>query len=279
MRHLFVLFIGLATLLAGLPPAAEAAPAQAAGCQYTLGFKTLHDMIPSVVGNCVTDEQHAANGDGLQQSTNGLLVWRKADNFTAFTDGFHTWVNGPQGLQERLNTQRFDWEKNAKVSSTEVITFTPPTTTSNTVSGNCFSTSIASTRSDAWRCMAGNVIYDPCFSIPNNTKQVVCVRNPLEPSNDVTMNLTQPLPAAQNVASQDQHPWFLQLADGTFCNFFTGATGGVNGERINYGCSDGWVIVGNPQTGTVWTAQEVFLAPMSTTVEKSAKVELAKVWE
>ena len=40
----------------------------------------------------------------------GLLVWRKADNFTAFTDGGTTWVNGPNGLQSRPNGERFSWE-------------------------------------------------------------------------------------------------------------------------------------------------------------------------
>lgn len=75
-----------------------------------LGFKTLHDLIPSVVGSCLADEQYAANGDALQPTTNGLLVWRKADNHTALTDGYRTWVNGPMGLQERLNMQRFAWE-------------------------------------------------------------------------------------------------------------------------------------------------------------------------
>jgi hypothetical protein len=39
-----------------------------------------------------------------------LLVWRKADNWTAFTDGYRTWLNGPQGLQQRLNTELFPWE-------------------------------------------------------------------------------------------------------------------------------------------------------------------------
>ena len=37
------------------------------------------------------------NGDGLQETTawhgkGGLMVWRKADNFTAFTDGYRTWI-------------------------------------------------------------------------------------------------------------------------------------------------------------------------------------------
>ena len=35
---------------------------------------------------------------------------RKADNWTAFTDGYRTWINGPNGLEQRLNTERFEWE-------------------------------------------------------------------------------------------------------------------------------------------------------------------------
>lgn len=82
-------------------------------CQFVLGFGALHGRIPAIVGACLDDEQHnPANGDGLQHTTNGLLVWRKADNFTAFTDGYRTWVHGSYGIQERLNTQRFPWEAN-----------------------------------------------------------------------------------------------------------------------------------------------------------------------
>jgi hypothetical protein len=38
------------------------------------------------------------------------LVWRAFDNWTAFTDGYRTWVNGPLGVQQRLNTECFSWE-------------------------------------------------------------------------------------------------------------------------------------------------------------------------
>jgi len=41
-----------------------------------------------------------------------LLAWRKADNWTAFTNGYWTWINGPSGLVKRLNTQRYSWEAN-----------------------------------------------------------------------------------------------------------------------------------------------------------------------
>jgi hypothetical protein len=93
-------------------------PTHAQPCQFVLGFQALDNLIPQIVGNCLEDEQHGANGDGLQHTTGvnnaiGLLVWRKADNWTAYTDGYRTWINGPSGLQERLNIYRFCWEGDA----------------------------------------------------------------------------------------------------------------------------------------------------------------------
>lgn len=112
-----------------------AMPAQAAGCQFVLGFGSLDGMIPSIVGQCVEDERHNAdNGDAFQHTSRGLLVWRKADNWTAFTDGFHTWVLGPVGLLERLNTQRFSFEANPEgfpVIFVPVPTSSPPSLSAN----------------------------------------------------------------------------------------------------------------------------------------------------
>ena len=84
---------------------------QAPECRFQLGFAALRAQIPEVVGQCLEDEHHnPANGDALQRTTGGLLVWRKADNFTAFTDGYRTWVSGSNGGQQRLNTECFAWE-------------------------------------------------------------------------------------------------------------------------------------------------------------------------
>jgi hypothetical protein len=110
------LWMALAFVVAlGIPLLSAPTSASAASCGFSLGFKTLHDLIPTTVGACLVDEHHGGNGDSLQETTGptgagGLLVWRKADNWTAYTDGYHTWVNGPYGLQERLNTDRFLWE-------------------------------------------------------------------------------------------------------------------------------------------------------------------------
>lgn len=102
-RLVLPLFLALFLLLPTSVSAAE--------CQFVLGFKTLRDLIGhETVGECLENEHYNAVGDSVQQTTGGLLVWRKADNWTAFTDGYRSWINGPNGLQQRLNTERFDWE-------------------------------------------------------------------------------------------------------------------------------------------------------------------------
>lgn len=92
--------------------ALTASPTPVSGsCNFDLGFKTLHDAFPKQVGDCLDNESYNPNnGDALQHTTNGLLNWRKADNWTAFTDGYQTLVNGPCGIEERLNSQRYPWE-------------------------------------------------------------------------------------------------------------------------------------------------------------------------
>lgn len=79
--------------------------------EFKLGFAALADLIPEIVGEPLEDEHHSAeSGDGLQKTSTGLMVWRKADNWTAFTDGHQTWINGPNGLEVRLNSERLPWE-------------------------------------------------------------------------------------------------------------------------------------------------------------------------
>jgi hypothetical protein len=114
-RLLSVLAAALAFLV--LQVSDQPTVSASSNCQFVLGFKAIRDAMPDVVGNCLVNEHHnPANGDGLQETSgkggsSGLMVWRKADNWTAYTDGYRTWINGPNGLQQRLNTERFPWEK------------------------------------------------------------------------------------------------------------------------------------------------------------------------
>lgn len=102
-RLLLLIVVFVAALV---PRPAAASP----DCQFSFGFKALHDLIPATVGDCLSNEAYSTTGDSLQLTTGGLLVWRKADNHTAFTNGSTTWVLGPLGLQVRPNNARFAWE-------------------------------------------------------------------------------------------------------------------------------------------------------------------------
>lgn len=109
----------VAPILVGLCfPSASSAAAPA--CSFSLGFRTLHDALPGKVGACLDGEAYNAKGDSNQHTAGGLLAWRKADNWTAFTDGYMTWVNGPSGIQVRLNTERFPWEASDSTTSSSV---------------------------------------------------------------------------------------------------------------------------------------------------------------
>jgi uncharacterized protein YkwD len=107
--------IAVITAVASLFPASSAVAGSRSPCDFTDGFKTLHDLTPAVVGDCVNNQSYAANGDARQLTTRGMLVWRKVDNWTAFTDGYQTWLNGPNGIAQRLNSQRFPWESQVRL--------------------------------------------------------------------------------------------------------------------------------------------------------------------
>ena len=103
----FLCLLSLAVSGGTTPTAFAATPS----CQFVLGFQTLRDLDPSDVGDCLDNQSFAPNGDALQHTSNGLMAWRKADNWTAFTNGYMTWINGPSGLASRLNSDRFPWEQ------------------------------------------------------------------------------------------------------------------------------------------------------------------------
>jgi hypothetical protein len=117
------LLLPLLLVLLLTPPALPAAAQGTTGCTFVAGFDTLRSLVgPARVGDCLENQQFdPATGDATQRTTGGLLVWRKADNWTAFTDGFRTWINGPFGLQQRLNTQRFPWESDAGAPGTTLF--------------------------------------------------------------------------------------------------------------------------------------------------------------
>lgn len=149
--------------------------------------------------------------------------------------------------------------------ATSRITYQPTTLTgqvsgdlhvTHKVTGYCDSESIAAPRQGAYRCVAGNGIYDPCFAGDHGGNLVVC---PYPSPDTVTvMQLTRPLPVSPTSSSLSW-PWLLTLADGEQCWQLSGATTDFAGMPLNYRCGNG---NGNlygtiNKTDPVWTIFEL----------------------
>jgi hypothetical protein len=117
--------------------------------------------------------------------------------------------------------------------------------------GTCIGGSVADAgRPDAWRCTAGNAILDPCFaspfSLPDDPGVLVCADSPFA-DEVIPFTPTAPLPAATGMTpdlTASQLPWALELANGERCTLLSGATVGIAGMRLNYGCAGHGSVVG-----------------------------------
>jgi hypothetical protein len=117
--------------------------------------------------------------------------------------------------------------------------------------GYCWTSSLATAATDAYRCIQGNAIHDPCFAAGPQARTVACF---IDPWHAVTLLvLTRPLPA-HAPAVRDALPWAIETSDGRRCVYLTGATAPMGGERINYGCVGGSYLIGSPdRRAPLWT--------------------------
>jgi eukaryotic-like serine/threonine-protein kinase len=137
------------------------------------------------------------------------------------------------------------WQSDGRLANFEVTA---------TASGTCWEGSLAASgRSDAWRCSAGNLVLDPCFSnaLQPTAPQLVC---PDSLSAGTLFNLTAPRdPRYVNKDVPGVQPWAMALTTGQLCNVITGAAGAVGRLRINYACTGGLFLYGDPdRTTTPW---------------------------
>lgn len=136
---------------------------------------------------------------------------------------------------------------------------------SKRVVGHCWTQSIAASRPDAWRCLTDttrpeifdgrtiyvNDLYDPCFSGARD--EVACVGNPFDKS-VIVMRLSKPNEGPGATMDKRRPPWAVRLANGATCAYFSGASGVVGGMRINYACSNGTSLLGEPDRSSApWT--------------------------
>lgn len=119
------------------------------------------------------------------------------------------------------------------------------------VSGSCWTQSITlSARLDAWRCMSGNQIHDPCFSAPSG-HEVACVANPFD-HRAVLISLTAPLPVYNRPLPPRSQPWGIKISSAVRCVFLTGTTTVEQSMRANYGCGKGLAFGEPDRSSSVW---------------------------
>lgn len=84
--------------------------------------------------------------------------------------------------------------------------------------GSCWTESIASNRSDAYRCIVGNLIFDPCFT---RAPQFVACPTDVLGNRGTLISLTKPLPRHAPVHGPPA-PWAFALRSGALCRLGTG---------------------------------------------------------
>jgi hypothetical protein len=113
---------------------------------------------------------------------------------------------------------------------------TPAIKIAKTVKGTCNGGSAATNRNDAWRCFAGNFVYDPCFSSSKAKGILVCPGNPWNRSG-IELKLTGKLRFGNTKRpSTSGMPWAIETTTGLKCAIDTGATTVVQKQRLNYFC-------------------------------------------
>ncbi len=255
---------------------------------YYISF--FHPISTTVLPNSVDETEAATDYNAFAENytrymseTVQALDAAAPGDFTpdlAQLDAFVQSIVIGKGVGRELAGKRFADIK----AQTEVIRYVPAAAPKETQSGSCFANSLAAQRADTWRCMVDNSIYDPCFTAKGG--KIVCGIDPRWPDNGFTLKLTKRLPKASIPAAVKaaaaRSGWRFELTDGTVCSPMTGATGLVGDDRINYGCTGGFVIAGDLATGATWTATKIVIASEGEgkfTAAESYPVVIKTVWQ
>jgi hypothetical protein len=256
-------------------------------CSFVGDFASLRDLVGALkVGDCAEDEHiSAGTGDTEQRTSGGLLVRRASDGVSAFTDGGTTWLNGPNGLQSRANSDRFSWEGDPGSSTstqTSAITIPPAssasasTSPSARVAGSPVSSPAASTDSssaaDAAAAAAAQAALtaDASASTPTPTATITPTAT-VTPTPTVTKVPTAtPNPIDVNFSDKpndvdtgsDQHVEVETNAKKATCTFtvtyHNTALAGLGTDTVNDGkCQFTWNIPDGTKTGEAVVAVTV----------------------
>jgi hypothetical protein len=96
----------------------------------------------------------------------------------------------------------------------------------------------------AYRCFAGNLVLDPCWA-QRDGDHVVCAASPWR--RVVARIGVRRLPVVRGVP---RNVWGIRLVAGRHCTYLQGASGVVDGQRVNYACGRRLYLYGEPDRST-----------------------------
>jgi hypothetical protein len=166
---------------------------------------------------------------------------------------------------------------------TKIILYKPAgmKATGKAMKGSCWMTSLASRRSNAFRCMAGHFIMDPCFSV--STKVVNCPRDIVANAGTV-IELAKPLPEGR---PPDRTFWPLgfQITGGGVCVANgTGITLAENaGPNYEYFCFHSLLVCTVPKAPAKTPGAYLAICGTSSNTSRIVKdprtVPVVAIWE
>jgi len=175
------------------------------------------------------------------------------------------------------------------VTATQVLVYQPWTISGKLASGlviiksargSCFAGSIADERPDAWRCMEGNLILDPCISPqPGAGREVVCPKTGPWSPRVIVLHLTKPLPSGfgnPGPTGNQRRPAWVVLSDGADCFAETGTVLTVGNLAGVWACTDGHYIDRLVRSPAVWSA--VVFKPGGGATVPVERVPVATLW-
>jgi hypothetical protein len=150
---------------------------------------------------------------------------------------------------------------------------TPAIHVTRTAKGSCFSGSSEANRNNAWRCIIGNFIYDPCFSSSAAPGIVLCPNHAWSRSG-TEIKLKKALPtqfANKTKPSTKGTPWAMQTTSGLKC-VLQGMGPFLNKNVFaDYACSGGTWLWNQPKRKQQpWTIRAGAMTPTQTLQIKKA---------
>jgi hypothetical protein len=126
----------------------------------------------------------------------------------------------------------------------------------------------------AYRCVAGNSLYDPCWAARAAAPTVLCLPFPWSVT-DIRLEVSAPLGAIPAEPGTNE-PWGVELATGQRCVLLQGAHSVFAGRVIDYYCNARLSLLrGLTRTAPVWRAASVTGAAGNQALGPSEQIKIA----